>query len=211
METAGTGLSDRSLSLSSPEEILGKAGAAKMTEIKRWRTVRSSIPFRTPWFSVRQDDCVIDGAGETPFYIIDSADWVCVVAITARDELVLVRQYRHGWSDITLELPAGEVHEGEDVIAAAQRELAEETGYMGGAAKVIGVTSPNPARYGNKLHIVAIQGPEKLAAPKNDPEEHTEPVTWPMNACRDLFRSPEFANSSQAGALAVALVAMGAL
>ena len=103
-----------------------------MSELKRWRTVRSLVAFSTPWFAVRKDDCVISDGAEAPFYIIDTADWVCVVAITEDSELVLVRQYRHGWRDITLELPAGEVHAGEDVIAAARRELAEETGYVGG-------------------------------------------------------------------------------
>lgn len=181
-----------------------------MSDLKRWRTVRSAIAFSTPWFSVRKDDCVINDGAETPFYVIDTADWVCVVAITDADDLVLVRQYRQGWQDITLELPAGEVHPGEDVIAAARRELAEETGYLGGEATFIGATSPNPARYGNKLHIVAIRGSAKLAELKNDPEEQTEPMIWPLKSVRDLFRDPTFANSSQAGALAIALASMGA-
>ena len=181
-----------------------------MSELKRWRTVRSAIAFSTPWFAVRKDDCVINDGAEAPFYVIDTADWVCVVAITETGELVLVRQYRHGWRDITLELPAGEVHAGEDVIAAARRELAEETGYIGGEAALIGATSPNPARYGNKLHIVLIRAPQKLAELKNDPEEQTEPVVWPMTSVRDLFLDPAFANSSQAGALAIALAGMGA-
>lgn len=189
-----------------------------MSNIKRWQTVRSETTFSTPWFSVRKDACIIgdaQGNGEktdesAPFYVIDTADWVCVVAITDAGDLVLVRQYRHGWGDITLELPAGEVHAGEDIITAARRELAEETGYLGGEVQLVASTSPNPARYSNQLHIVAIRGPAKLADLKNDPEEQTEPVTWPLTSVRDLLRDPTFVNSSQVGALAIALVGMDA-
>jgi ADP-ribose pyrophosphatase YjhB (NUDIX family) len=182
-----------------------------MSELKRWRTIRSAIAFSTPWFAIRQDDCVVNESAETPFYIIDTADWVCVVAITEAGELILVRQYRHGWGHITLELPAGEVQTGEEVIAAARRELAEETGYIGGEAALIGATSPNPARYSNKLHIVLINAPKKLAALKNDPEEQTEPMVWPMQSVRSLFLNESFVNSSQAGALAIALASLGAV
>ena len=57
------------------------------------------------------------------FFRIDSADWVNVVPITATGEIVMVRQYRHGSREITLEIPGGMVDPGETPAQAAGREL----------------------------------------------------------------------------------------
>jgi len=145
------------------------------------------------------------------FYVIECRDWVCVAALTLQGELVLVRQYRHGEGAITLELPAGEIDQDEDPIAAARRELLEETGYRGGEARVVSVTSPNPSRYANRLHVVLIEGVEAGPQGQNDRHEATEAELWPVSAVRDLFLEPRFSNSSQAGGLAAALVSAGKL
>ena len=55
------------------------------------------------------------------FYVIDSVDWVNLVPITADDELVCIRQYRHGTEEITLEIPGGMVDPGEEPMVAAAR------------------------------------------------------------------------------------------
>ena len=48
-----------------------------------------------------------------PFYRIESPAWVNVVALTEQDELVMVRQFRHGSRAVTLEIPGGLVDPGE--------------------------------------------------------------------------------------------------
>ena len=60
-----------------------------------------------------------------PFYRIDAAEWVNVVALTPGGEIVMVRQYRHGSGEITLEIPGGMVDPGERPASAAARELLE--------------------------------------------------------------------------------------
>jgi ADP-ribose pyrophosphatase len=87
--------------------------------------------------------------------VIEAPDWVNVVALTrgpVAEQVVLVRQFRFGVWAPTLEIPGGMVDEGEDPSTAAARELEEETGYRPGSLERIGLSHPNPALFGNRLH-----------------------------------------------------------
>lgn len=93
--------------------------------------------------------------------VLETPDWVNVVALTARRELVLVEQYRFGSGDVTLEIPGGVLDRGEDHAAAARRELAEETGFTGGAWTYLGAVQPNPAFHDNLCHHWLAEGVER--------------------------------------------------
>jgi 8-oxo-dGTP pyrophosphatase MutT (NUDIX family) len=88
-----------------------------------------------------------------PFYRIESPAWVNVVALTPREELVLIRQFRHGSREVTLEIPGGLVDPGETPEEAAGRELREETGYRAGRLESLGSINPNPALFANRCHM----------------------------------------------------------
>ena len=59
---------------------------------------------------------------EGDFYVIDTNDWVNVLAVTSNKEIILVRQFRYGTEQYSLEPPGGVVEKGEDPILAGQRE-----------------------------------------------------------------------------------------
>lgn len=82
---------------------------------------------------------------EFPFDIVESPDWVNVIALTEAGRVVLIRQYRAATQSITTEIPGGTVDEGETPLDAARRELAEETGYESDTWEMIGRVHPNPA------------------------------------------------------------------
>lgn len=64
------------------------------------------------------------------FYIIETNDWVNVIPLTEDKKVVMIKQFRHGSKEITLEIPGGLVDD-EHHMEAALRELSEETGYVG--------------------------------------------------------------------------------
>jgi ADP-ribose pyrophosphatase len=92
------------------------------------------------------------------FSLIHSVDWVNVIALTADQRVVLIRQFRPGVERVCLEIPGGMIEPGEDPCTAAARELAEETGYTGGTLELLGKVAPNPAIQSNALYTVLARG-----------------------------------------------------
>ena len=84
--------------------------------------------------------------------VLESADWVNVVALDAQRRSVMIRQYRFGVGYTTLETPGGMVDPGEYSKAAAARELLEETGYESDKWTYLGAVEPNPAFHNHLCH-----------------------------------------------------------
>ena len=163
-----------------------------------WKVSSSKQILRDRWISIRADTCCTpDGVVISPYYVLEYPDWVNVVAVTPQEEIVLVRQYRHGIGQTLLELPCGEV-EKEDAspLEAARRELLEETGYQAEAFTSTGILAPNPATHNNSTHCFLATGCRRIASPTQDEAERTEVVLMPL---------PEFAESLLAGGLSQAL------
>ncbi|MFT5454750.1 MAG: ADP-ribose pyrophosphatase [Myxococcota bacterium] len=115
-------------------------------------------------------------------------DWCNVVAITRAGEVVLVRQHRWGIDAPTLEIPGGVVDPGEAPLAAAKRELREETGYGGGTWSSLGVVTSNPVIQDNRTWAWLASGVARLGEPQLGPGEHDLTVeTVPVDALRTLL------------------------
>jgi len=84
--------------------------------------------------------------------VLESVDWVNMVAIDGDGLCVMIRQFRFGVGYTTLETPGGMVDPGEDSLAAARRELMEETGYASDNWTYLGAVEPNPAFHNHLCH-----------------------------------------------------------
>lgn len=135
-----------------------------------WQVLASSYLHRREWLTVRQDRVrTSTGVEIGEFWVTEFRPWVNVVAVTAADEVVLIRQYRHGLGAVHFELPAGTTDPGEtSLLAAAERELVEETGYGRGRWRPLLALSANPALTNNLTHAFVAEGVERVADPRPD-------------------------------------------
>lgn len=179
---------------------------SRSPELQPWRVLSSKRLHTDPRLSLRADVCeTVDGARIDPYYVIESPDVVVALVVTREDEIVLVRQYRHGFGMATLELPAGGMDPGEDPETAGLRELREETGYGGGRIERLRSWSINPPRYTARLHVVLVRDAVPVGGRLNDPAECIEVVLWPRTRARELLSAPEFVHAAHAAVLASAL------
>lgn len=104
-----------------------------------WKTWSSRIVYENPWIRVREDQ-VSRPDGHLGIYgVIEIRPSVGIVALNEQDEIVLVGQWRYPHNHYSWEIPRGGSHPGEDnMLAVAQRELAEEAGVQAQNWKYLG-------------------------------------------------------------------------
>lgn len=162
------------------------------SRVKLWRELSREKLLDCRVFEVERSRAVSPEDGsEHEFFRIRNGDWVQIIPITAANEIVMVRQYRHGSSSIVLEIPGGLVDPGETPAAAAVRECLEETGYLADAVHPFGSINPNPAYHTHRLHAFVARGVRRVGEAQITSTEQTEVVLVPLAELESLLRGDE--------------------
>lgn len=136
-----------------------------------------------------------DGREPRDFFVVEAPDWINVIPLTDDRRVVLVRQYRFGIEGFTLEIPGGMCDSGEDPVAAARRELREETGYEARELVPLGWVHPNPAVQTNRCHSFLALGVVEAGPAEPDPDEAFEIMTVPLLEIPRLVASGDITHS----------------
>ena len=123
------------------------------------------------------------------FYVLGMPDWVNVIPVTPQGKVVVIRQYRHGTEEISLEIPGGVVDAGESHEETARRELLEETGYAAGELIHIGRVAANPAIQDNHMHTFLALGARREREPRLDAAEEIAVEEVDLAGIEELIRS----------------------
>lgn len=133
--------------------------------------------------------------------VLESVDWINIVALTSAGESVMVRQYRFGIGACTLETPGGMVDDGETPLEAAQRELLEETGYRSDDWEYLGAVEPNPAFHPHLCHHFLARNVERVADPDLGPGEAIEIEICDLESLRAAIEDGSLRHSLALSAL----------
>ena len=158
--------------------------------LRRWKSVSKGSPVDFKVFRVREDRVRSPRTGrDHRVVVLEAPNWVNVVAVTEGRQVVLVRQFRHGTEEVTLEIPGGAVDPGDaSPLSAARRELREETGYVARRWKRLGIVEPNPAIQSNRCWTFLAEGAHPAGEADPDPGEELEVVLVPEKSLESLAR-----------------------
>ena len=165
--------------------------------------------FTCPIFSVGERYCRSPVENNLRAYtVLDTSDWAIVIPALETErgrEFVMVKQWRHGARELSLEFPGGVFEKGEDPAAAAARELREETGYSAKNIKKLGEFSPNPAIMSNHVHFFLAT---ELSAPADqelDEDEFIEVAIVPWKEVLNGMGKAPYIHALMGTALALYL------
>ncbi len=134
--------------------------------------------------------------------VLESADWVNMVALDSERRCVMIRQYRFGVGYTTLETPGGMVDPGEDSGQAAARELREETGYASERWTYLGAVEPNPAVHNHLCHHWLAEDARRVGDPRPDDGEAIAVELMGEDAVRAAVASGELRHALALSVLA---------
>ena len=174
--------------------------------MKKWTLVNSNYVERSAWVNWRIDTCELpDGSSVDDYHVSEYPPGVGIVAVTDENEIILVRQYRHGAGDTLTEIPGGSIMpEDSSPLQAAQRELREETGYSSGQWIELAQLSAHPASHQFPLFIFLALDVSRTSDQELDRTEEIEVVRVPIESASDMIRKQLLQSLGSAAGLLLA-------
>lgn len=150
------------------------------------KAVSQDYKYKGQILKLRVDQVELPNGNIAQREVVEHPGGVTIAALTEQNELVFVRQYRHPYQKILLELPAGKLDPGEtDPLEAAKRELQEETGVIGKDYVSLGTYYPSAGFCDEVLHLYFCRV-AYIGATNPDEDEFIEPIYMPIEKAVEL-------------------------
>jgi len=164
---------------------------------------------RPPWLRViEQDVQLFNGHIIEGYLLAETREYAVTFALTEDGRVPLVRQYKHGPRAPSYDLPAGYLDDGEDPLAAAQRELLEETGYVADDWRHLSSVLLDTNRTRARAHLFLARGARWVATPRLDATEDLEVKFYTPDQLLAMVRSCEIDSVATVTCVMLALDAL---
>lgn len=158
----------------------------KLTE----KTLEQNYIYRGRVVDFHVDKAELENGKTVSRECVDHRGGVSVAALTKRNELYFVRQYRYPYRKAVLELPAGKLEPGEDPLEAGKRELREETGVTGKSYAALGTVYPSPGYTNEVIWLYACRAEER-GGTHLDEDEFLEAEKIPLEKAVEMVLAGE--------------------
>ena len=175
--------------------------------MRPWKTLnKRTIYDQAPWLVVELHSVELPGGRVIPDWPwIKTPDYINVVAITEDDTFLCFRQIKYGIPGSTLAIIGGYLEPGEAPLAAAQRELREETGYEAPVWIDLGHYLVDPNRGVANGYLFLARGARRVAEPASDDLEEQRLLHLTREEIENAMANGEFKVLAWAAAVAFAL------
>lgn len=172
-----------------------------------WEEVRTEHIVQDEWIDFRKSAYRFpDGTVFEPYYSYSRRDYVVIAASDEEGRYLCVRQFRQGIGEVTTEFPAGGIERkdgreygsgrgsdlSEDALAAAKRELLEETGYVSDHWKHLLTIPSNATLADNYAYIFLAENCRKSGEQKLDETEFLNVRTYTPEEIEELISRGKF-------------------
>jgi ADP-ribose pyrophosphatase len=178
--------------------------------LRPWRIVSSEYRIDTKFLRLRADRVELpSGVVVDEYYVRESRGFCVIFALTPDDDVLLVRQYKHGAAQIVTELPAGMIDADESPEACAARELAEETGYSGSPPEFVRTFLADPTNATAHFHLFIVRDAVRTHEQQFDVTEDIEVGLAPVDEVRAMALDGRIAGATQVAAVLISLHHLG--
>ena len=160
--------------------------------LKRWKLISTKNIFTSKYLGADVSSYELpNGKIIEDFYSFSRGNFVLVIAINSKQEILIEKQYRPMADDFIYELPAGWIDEGETPLQAGTRELKEETGYIG-VGKAFGpfYVLPGTSKINSHVAILKIDENSQGSLERSD-DENIELVFMSLEKINEMILNGE--------------------
>ena len=134
----------------------------------KWKKISEKVVYDNPWLKVREDEVIKPDGVQGTYTIGQLHKGISVIPVDQNGNIWMVKHYRYIFDDIHWELVAGDIEQGENSQAAAERELFEELGLTAANWRNIGKFRPSNGSVDQVCDIWLAKGLEVAKTPTDE-------------------------------------------